>query len=54
MEQSTYYIFEILDNGSMRKVSLRNFKTKKEAETNIMMHMNPIDRKRLIAVKVNR
>lgn len=51
MERENYYIYEIMGNGNLKKASLRNFKTKEEAEKSIIHTMHPIDQKRLVAIK---
>ncbi len=51
METGRYHIYEILDNGNIRKVSLNDF-TREEAEKSIIKSMHPMDRKRVIAIKV--
>lgn len=53
MEKGRYYIYEILENGIIKKASLLDFKTKEEAEKSIISSMHPLDRKKLFAVKVN-
>ena len=54
MDAGRYYIYEILDNGTIRKVSLIDFISREEAEKTIIKSMHPMDRKRLITIKVQR
>jgi hypothetical protein len=54
MEEGRYYIYEICPDGTIKKASLLNFNTKEEAEKSIIKHIHPLDRKRLIAIKVHR
>lgn len=51
MEEGRYYIYEICPDGTIKKASLLDFKTKEEAEKSIIKSIHPIDRKRLFAVK---
>ena len=53
MEKGSYYIYEILENGIIKRASLVDFKTKEEAEKRIKNYIHPLDRKKLFAVKVN-
>ena len=52
MEEGRYYIYEICPDGTMKKASLHDFKTKEEAGKSIIKSVHPMDRKRLFAVKV--
>ena len=51
METGRYYIYEILENGIIKKASHLDFKTKEEAKS-IISSMHPMDRKKLFAVMV--
>lgn len=53
MEEGRYYIYEICENGTIKKVSLLDFKTKEEAEKSIINSIHPLDRKRMFAIKVH-
>ena len=53
MEEGRYCIYEICPDGTLKKASLSEFKTKEEAEINLIKHIHPLDRKRLITVKVH-
>jgi len=53
VEEGRYYIYEICPDGTMKKASLHEFKTKEEAEKSLIRHIHPLDRKRLITVKVH-
>ena len=52
MENGQYYIYEISDGGIVKKALKHGFRSKEEAEKSIKVLMHPIDRRRLIAVKV--
>ena len=51
MDSGRYYIYEILENGIIRKASHVDFETKEEAKS-IIRSMHPMDRKKLFAVKL--
>ena len=53
MEEGRYYIYEICSDGTVKKASLLDFRTKEEAEKSIISSIHPVHRKRLIAVKVH-
>ncbi len=53
MEQGRYYIFEITDGGTMKKVSLQEYRSKEEAEATMKFQLQNLQAKRLIAVRVN-
>ena len=53
MEEGRYYIYEICPEGTIKKASLSHLKTKEEAEIDLIKHIHPLDRKRLITVKVH-
>ena len=52
MGEGRYCVYEFSDNGTVKKVSLIDFKTKGEAEKSIINSIHPLDRKRLFALKV--
>jgi hypothetical protein len=47
------YTYEICPDGTIKKASLLDFKTKEEAEKSIITSMHPMHRKSLIAIKVH-
>ena len=51
MEPAIYHIYEILDNGMIKKASHHEYRTKEAAEKSIIKSLYPLDRKRLISVK---
>ena len=53
MEDGRYCVYEIFENGTIKKASLLDFRTKEEAEKSIIKSVHPLDRKRLFAVKVH-
>jgi hypothetical protein len=53
MEIGVYHIYEILENGMMKKASHHEFRSKEAAERSIIRSMYPLDRKRLITVKAH-
>ena len=53
MEEGRYYVYEICPDGTLKKASLLDFKTKEEAEISFIKYIHPLDRKRLIVVKVH-
>ena len=52
MKTNRYYIYEILENGSVKKAFNSDFDSKEEAEKSILKYMHPLDRKRYFALKV--
>ncbi len=52
MRNGKYYIFEITQSGTLQKVSLLSFNSKEQAEDEIKRMWFPMNRMKLIAVKV--
>lgn len=52
MTYGKYYIFEITQDGRLKKASLKNFNNKESAQDHIRIMWHPMESKRLIAVKV--
>ena len=53
MEKGRYCIYEIMDNGTIKKAYEHEYKTREEAEKSIYKFMHPLDRKKLVAIKVH-
>jgi hypothetical protein len=53
MKDGRYHIFEITDEGFIKKVSLADFKTKEEAENSINSMCHPLHPHELIAIKTH-
>lgn len=53
METGVYHIYEILDNGMIKKASHHEYRTKEAAERSIIKSLYTLDRKRLITVKAH-
>ena len=53
MDYGRYYIYEITDYGTVKKVLNHEFRSKREAENSIKTLINRVDRKRFVAVKIN-
>ena len=52
MEGESWYIYEITEDGTLKKASLSKFNSREEAEKNIKNMLHPAHPQKLFAIKV--